>query len=604
MACDPHRNNLDQARSPYLLQHRDNPVWWQEWNAETLAYAERAGKPLFVSVGYATCHWCHVMAAEAFSDGDVAQYLNEAFVSIKVDREERPDIDHYLMQFLLATRGNGGWPLNAFLAAPRRPVLALTYVPVDSRGGSPGFVEICERVAAFIEEKRGQLQDVTFGTGARDSGDTPETAASNAGHGSAPLSAPLPAAIHRAENLLRRADRQHGGFGTGAKFPPHATLLYLMTAADLIEHDAAGGSAASDRRAMREKIDETVRHTLDVIGQRGLHDHLQGGFFRYCVDPAWQIPHFEKMLYDQAMLLWVYAAAWHRYRDRWYREIVEGIVRALRESFDRNGVFVSAHDADTDHHEGATYLWSDKDLDAALSAEKRGVVSELFELQPGGNFEGSHHLIRRDRGELSADAAGAVAALLSHRRTRSQPEVDRKIVTAWNALAGIGLIVAGRSLGQPEYIAMARRLHDRLLADNAEISANQDGAVTVRLARSSLDGHRSNGEFLEDYAATLLFETYLCEHPTAEQTEHDGANRHALRTALETEVLRFRDNLDGAEEPIWNLARADDFAAVPADEFDAPSPSPIALAELALLRNAQIAGRPVAIPGIDGGQLP
>ena len=244
------------------MQHRDNPVWWQEWNTETLAHAAETGKPLFVSVGYATCHWCHVMAAEAFSDTDVAAYLNETFVSIKVDREERPDIDHYLMQFLLATRGNGGWPLNAFLATPQRPVLALTYVPVDSRGGSPGFAELCERVAAFITEKSGQLQDVTFGTRSRDTAaDSPATGGSHASDALSP-------AIHRAENLLRRSDSRYGGFGTGTKFPPHSTLLYLMTVADLIDHEPAAepgaDAAAQDRQAIRDGIDKTVRHTLDV----------------------------------------------------------------------------------------------------------------------------------------------------------------------------------------------------------------------------------------------------------------------------------------------------------------------------------------------------
>ncbi|MFW5642522.1 MAG: thioredoxin domain-containing protein [Alkalispirochaeta sp.] len=595
------RNNLDAALSPYLRQHATNPVWWQEWNRETLAYAETAGKPLFVSVGYATCHWCHVMAAEAFSDNGVARYLNEHFVSIKIDREERPDIDHYLMQYLLATRGNGGWPLNAFLAEPKKPVLAVTYVPVEPRREMPGFGEICRRVVEFIEHRKDELKEVTWRGG------------SPSMEPVAPGASIRRETLHRAANLVRRHDDQHGGFGIGAKFPPHATLLFLLHAAELAESADAGadspgdigatGDSGGDETSSAAAIDRVIRQTLDAMSNRGLHDHLQGGFYRYCVDRSWTIPHFEKMLYDQAMLLWVYATAWHRYRDERYRETAEGIVRALTETFADGALFVSAHDADTDHDEGGTYLWPD---DSDTVAE----VAPFFEIEPGGNFEGQHHLVRRHRGPRSVEEREVAERLLDERRTRRQPEVDRKIVTAWNALTGVALVVAGRYLDRPDWRGRAVALREELLKRNGRLV---DG--TLRLARSSLDGRIGReSAFLEDYAACLLLETFLREETgtgAAATAATDAATAPAPAGAaataatdvvsidhLQEGVLQFYRTEEG-----WLMAISGDFDTVPADEFDSPSPSPIALAELALLRTAQITGTPVPIPGIDGGAL-
>jgi uncharacterized protein YyaL (SSP411 family) len=611
---DPKRNNLAEVSSPYLRQHADNPVWWQEWNSDTLSYAAEAGKPLFVSVGYATCHWCHVMAAEAFSDPDVATFLNTHFVSIKVDREERPDIDHFLMQFLLATRGNGGWPLNAFLATPRRPVLALTYVPVQPRNGLPGFIGIAEQVVDFIDTRRDELKDVTFRAGDADAEGAPATEIG--------ATVPIPdldtireEAVHRVQNLLRRFDRSHGGFGTSAKFPPHSTLLYLLHAVDLVPMDE------------RQSTDTVIQRTLNAIARRGLHDHLQGGFFRYCVDREWTIPHFEKMLYDQALLLWVFALGYHRYGNEWYRDVAEGIVRSLEETFAVGDVFVSAHDADTDHREGGTYLWTEEEL--AAEGQERSVLprepgdagsertvftqarqgagsertvftqarqgagsehtdakdsvftveelSRFLELVPGGNFEGKHHLLRRNDGQLSPRERSLLERLLLRRRRRPQPGVDGKVVTSWNALAGIGLVVAGRYLNRPEWIERAWRLRSELYRRN--ITVTEDGKV-VRVARSSLGEDRSNGAFLEDHAALLLFETYLAE--TLWKNDRTNGTLLLSMEALRNNVLRFRD--EGSRIG-WVTSHTDDFESIPADEFDAPTPSPIALAELALLRS-------------------
>ncbi len=595
---DFQRNNLDIARSPYLRQHTANPVWWQEWNAETLDHATEAGKPLFVSVGYATCHWCHVMAAEAFSSDAVAQYLNEHFVSIKIDREERPDIDHYLMQFLLATRGNGGWPLNVFLAAPRRPVAALMYLPVHPRGGMPGFVDIAERVVAFIAEKRDQLKDFELPSTGDSAGDPagPETGGQPSPAGRSILTE----ARTKAASLVRRADREHGGFGMAAKFPPHSTLLFLL--------HLPGPSA-----------DAVVTETLRAMALGGLHDHLQGGFFRYCVDRTWTVPHFEKMLYDQAMLLWVYAMAWNRYRDPLYKYTTEGIVTALNETFLDGDLYISAHDADTNHHEGETYLWTDQEL-AKYSLEHSSGTS-FFQLTPGGNFEGRHHLLRpvdipRDEDVPTPDEQNILRDLLSVRRRRPQPEPDRKIVTAWNALTGIALVIAGRYLDLPEWLHRARTLRDALLASNGEVdtfrtTSDVPSGLTVQLVRSSLNGEKSPGEFLEDYAAFLLLETYLMEAgPPGPDTPARAVPPPSADTLedLERQVLRFYHSEDGLVAPGWSLAITEDFSSVPADEFDAPTPSAISLAEYALLRSTQLRNTPLSsIPGappIEGGALP
>jgi uncharacterized protein len=631
---DFQRNNLDGARSPYLRQHAENPVWWQEWNAGTLDHAARTEKPLFVSVGYATCHWCHVMAAEAFSSEAVAQYLNEHFVSIKIDREERPDIDHYLMQFLLATRGNGGWPLNVFLAGPRRPVAALTYVPVEPRGGMPGFVDIAERVTAFIEEKRGQLKDFelppggssadsdsSFGSG------SPTGSSSKSSESGASSAGAAAEARTRAANLVRRADREYGGFGRAAKFPPHSTLLFLL-------HLSMPDDPSKPDNPLKPggtTVDAVITETLRAIALGGLHDHLQGGFFRYCVDRTWTIPHFEKMLYDQAMLLWVYALGWHRYGDPLYKYAAEGIVTALEETFFEGDLCVSAHDADTDHEEGATYLWTDEEL-AALTYDGG---TDLFHLTPGGNFEGKHHLVRigdlgTTGGVPTPEQRKTMRHMLDLRRRRPQPETDRKKVTAWNALTGIALVIAGRYLDRPEWIRTARKLRNALLGTNGEITfspRNSDAPprLSITLVRSSLDGQKSSGEFLEDYAAFLLLETYLMEMDGPDAMLPDAVAVPAppstdTLAALEGQVLRFYHRDDGRDRsesgatresqapPGWSLSITEDFSSVPADEFDAPTPSAISLAEYALLRSAQLRNTPLsAIPGapqIEGGTLP
>jgi uncharacterized protein len=538
------RNNLGETFSPYLKQHRSNPVWWQPWSREVLHYAREAGKPLFVSVGYATCHWCHVMAREAFSNPAVAERLNRDFVSIKIDREERPDIDHFLMQFLMATRGQGGWPLNAFLTPDLRPFFAMTYAPVENRAGVPGFAMILDRVMEFFAEKADHVSPFNLWVGASDDPPAPSGIARDA--------------LHRAHNLVRREDRENGGFGVTQKFPPHASMLYLLYAHAIYED---------------ETVEATIRRTLDAMGRRGLHDHVQGGFFRYCVDQQWTIPHFEKMLYDQAMSLWVYSLASKVLDDEWYREIALGIVRALRESFtDQEGLFISAHDADTNHHEGHTYLWSDHDLEDLTDADRER-LEVLFEIQEGGNFEGFHHLVRRGNGRLAEADRSLLDRLLKRRRERLQPETDTKIVTAWNALAASALVYAGRFLARQDLIDDALRLYRNLERRNRM----PDG----RWIRSSLAGNHNTVECLEDYGAVLYLVTLLAEH----ELDEEGFNCWEIEmNRIEERIRSFRTDQG------WRYTIADDFEPVPADDFDSPTPSAVSLAEGALLRSALLRG--------------
>ncbi|MFW5994764.1 MAG: thioredoxin domain-containing protein, partial [Spirochaetia bacterium] len=332
---DPRRNALDEAQSPYLRQHRHNPVHWQQWSNEAFDYAAEHDLIVFVSVGYSTCHWCHVMAEGAFSHPDVAAYLNRHFVSIKVDREERPDIDQYLMSFLVDTTGQGGWPLNAFLSPKQETFFAMTYAPApdDPRAGTMmSFDAVLERVHEFYHQKKDQLgvYEPSRGTGASP-GSISLTDKIDLGdvHPAGVDIAPI------VDTISSAYDWQWGGFGGGPKFPPHSTLLWMLNA-----HAAArsgGAPPASPEAGADEdtpaRLEDMLRLLLDTMARRGLHDHLQGGFYRYCVDGRWTIPHFEEMLYDQALLLWAYASAAFELGEPRYAAVAAGIVRCLNETF-------------------------------------------------------------------------------------------------------------------------------------------------------------------------------------------------------------------------------------------------------------------------------
>ena len=579
---DFRRNNLDQAASPYLRQHRENPVWWQEWNQSTLDYARENDRILLVSVGYSTCHWCHVMARGAFSDAECAAILNEHFVSIKVDREQRPDIDRYLMSFLVATTGSGGWPLNAFLTPDGRPFYAMTYASAEAGVRTPAFADILRQVAQFYRQRRDDLKPFELTAKYSAASDAARALAAGAGAGS--TAGPILESFEPADEsqiaehatVLQKAfDRGFGGFGSSQKFPPHSTLLSMLYAA-----------SATGNETMLAMATET----LDAMMTRGLHDHLQGGFFRYTVDRQWTIPHFEKMLYDQAMLLWAYSLAFGCTGRAGYRETAEGVLTSLEDTFRIGDLYAAGHDADTDHREGATYLWSLEEIEGILDETERDAFLRVFAVTKDGNFEGRSHLIRQlapgydhdaavpahrrpDRGALDS----AVEKLLRTRRTRPQPSRDDKLITSWNALAACGLVAAHRHLG-------AERAFGRALGIARTLTG--DFLVGGRLAHARIGDELQRDAFLSDHAALLLLLTFL-----GEETDEFTEQTEILRDA----VLSFQR--DGT----WVESDTADFAAIPAEVFDQPVPSSVALAEMALLRTQiaahdEYAARPFADP--------
>lgn len=411
------RNNLGLSRSPYLLQHADNPVWWQEWSRETVDESVRRGVPIFVSSGYATCHWCHVMAAGAFSDPSTADLLNRNFVCVKVDREERPDIDHYLMEFINMQKGSGGWPLNAFITSDLRPFLSFTYLPAEAERGMPGLHEVAAQVAEYYRDQGAAVKAF------EPSRSLPERREPE----------------DLVPELLRMFDNRYGGFGMHQKFPPHCTLLYLLYF--LFTEDSPDAKMI-------------CRKTLDAMRLGGLNDHLQGGIFRYCVDRKWKIPHFEKMLYDQAMALWCCSLGCAAFAvdGEAFRDMALNIVRSLEECFEVDGLFLSAFDADTGHEEGATYLWDHSELEGLLKHEDFEALKKIYEIEPGGNFEGRIHLVKK----IDKSLPRIDAKLLETRRKRPQPQADTKILCGDNALTIIALLQAGWFLGVEEYTRRQR----------------------------------------------------------------------------------------------------------------------------------------------------
>ncbi|MCJ7657238.1 MAG: DUF255 domain-containing protein, partial [Candidatus Atribacteria bacterium] len=523
---DIQRNNLDKSSSPYLRQHAKNPIWWQEWRSEVIEEAVRRNKPLFVSVGYATCHWCHVMAADAFSDQVTADYLNKHFICIKVDRETRPDIDQFLMHFITAQNGSGGWPLNVFLTPDIHPIFALTYAPGHGSGSMSSFLDIAKRVYDYYINHRDKI--------------LPFQAVEKP-----------PSIIEEkmiAKDLLTYFDFIEGGFGGGQKFPPHTTLLYLLYLLCVEKN---------------KNIWKMCSTTLDAMRLRGLNDHLQGGIFRYCVDSKWTIPHFEKMLYDQAMALWCYALAYRVMDKKAYKAMAENILRCLEECFKDNGLYISAYDADTEHIEGATYIWRYDELKEFLSAEEFHRLSESYFIFPEGNFNGAIHLIRKDDIPLG----DIEKKLLAKRNQRIQPDKDNKTLCGINALVAIAMLQAARFLGKSKLEVRAVQIIKSLM------ERFWDGKT---LAHSLANGITQKQSFLFDGACMLIGITMLYEN---------DESWHIPMRAMSEYVKSFQ------EGEKWVESRSEDFQTIYASWFDHPIPSSASLAEMGLTRAGLLNGK-------------
>jgi len=532
-----HKNNLENASSPYLQQHKENPIHWQEWNEETLKHAKEQNKLILVSIGYATCHWCHVMAKEAFSDQKVADFLNEEFVSIKVDREQRPDLDEYFMAFAQETIGHGGWPLNVVLTPQGKPFFAGTYFPVKPKQGIPGFLSAMKKVKKWAGEHKDEVTLFSFKQNTQEFVEE-----------------------KKLFDLLKRGfDDQYGGFGFETKFPPTSTILFLLSWYEETK-DA--------------HLIPMITKTLNEMMNNGLHDHLQGGFFRYAVDRQWQIPHFEKMLYDQAMHLWVYSWAYHILGIEEYKTITKKLIQCLQQSFaNEQGLFYSALDADTNHQEGETYLWEYAELQSLLNEEELKLFWEEYLVSKKGNFFGKNHLIKSGNSTNTKSHQEQLATiedkLLAYRKKREQPFVDKKVITSWNALLGVGLVQAARFCDLPE----AKEMAETILSELEQKHSTENG-----FSHSSLEGKRQSAEFLEDIASVLLLYTYLYENNPKDKTKR----------ALEKLVQRIKTY--NKEDGWVTNPRLDDFTTIFASQYDHPIPSSVSLAEFALYRAEKLLG--------------
>ena len=515
-------NRLASATSPYLLQHADNPVDWWEWGPDAFEEARRRNVPVLLSVGYAACHWCHVMAHESFEDEPTAAYLNEHFVSVKVDREERPDVDAVYMNATQAMTGHGGWPMTCVLDHDGNPFFAGTYFPDQPRHGQPSFRQV---LAALVDAWENR------------SGDVERVAAQLRDHLRQPLAA-TPAAVGSdvvegaVELLAREYDAQRGGFGGAPKFPPSMVLAFLLR---------VGGDRA------REMADRT----LEAMARGGIHDQLSGGFARYSVDADWVVPHFEKMLYDNALLLRVYAEWGTALGGRTAEGIADFLLDELRTA---EGGFASALDADSEGAEGTFYVWTPAQLAEVLGPEDGAWAAQLLSVTDAGTFEhGSSVLQLRtdpDDPERWADCRGR---LLEARSRRERPARDDKVVAAWNGLAISGLCVAGTLLGRPEHVdaavAAGELLHGVHTVDGRLRRVSRDGVVGAPagvledhgcVAAGYLDLLQATGDPVWLARAGELLDTAL-EHFAAE-----GGGFHDTADDAEQLVARPRDPSDNA----------------------------------------------------------
>jgi uncharacterized protein YyaL (SSP411 family) len=491
------RNRLNEETSPYLKQHADNPVHWQGWNEESLAAARASGKPILLSVGYSACHWCHVMAHESFEDEATARLMNDLFVNIKVDREERPDLDKiYQTSHQLLTGQAGGWPLTVFLTPDQLPIFTGTYFPKERRYGMPAFREVLVAVAEYYRDKGDEVRQ----RGASLVDALGNVATANADDFAALSRAPL---VTARERLEQSYDAEHGGFSGGPKFP-HPTTLELLLA-----HWHAHRHGDADARALA-----MFTHTLDCMANRGLADHLGGGFFRYSVDRFWSIPHFEKMLYDNAQLLVVYADAYAATGTPRYASVAHATADwVMRDMQDARGGYYSTLDADSEHEEGKFYIWTPAELDAVLGTEASELAKRVFGLTRPANFEGKHWHLHLVEPPETAAAAGAIESarkkLLAAREQRVWPGRDEKLLVSWNGLMVRGMARAARVLDRPDLAESATRAVDFIRAE-----LWQDG----RLNATYKDGRARLAGYLDDYAflAHGLIELLQCRWRTSD----------------------------------------------------------------------------------------
>jgi uncharacterized protein len=497
-------NHLVHEKSPYLLQHAENPVDWYPWGEEAFLRADRENKPIFLSIGYATCHWCHVMAHESFEDYEVATLLNRDFIAIKVDREERPDIDSVYMAICQQMTGTGGWPLTIVMTPAKKPFFAATYIPRETRFSMMGLLTLLPRITDMWKEKRSDLIR---------SGDRIIAALASSSTISSDSKPDRELPDEGYHSLLLQFDPVYGGFGTAPKFPAPHTLLFLL------------------RYAIRNKNTRAllmVQKTLDAIRNGGIYDHLGGGIHRYSTDAQWHVPHFEKMLYDQALLVMAYAEAYQVTRNPEYKKTVEEIVgylmRVLRS---HEGVFFSAEDADSPEGEGAFYVWTLREFEHALGSEDAPLAALVFGVTSHGNYQDpergtGYNILSRKQppgqialslGISEADLALRLESILVRlraiREQRIHPSLDDKVLCDWNGLCIAALAQAGRVFDNQVFVESAKTAMQCILTR----MCREDGSLFHRYR----DGDAAIPGFADDYAFIIhalieLYETTFDEH--------------------------------------------------------------------------------------------
>src|SRR5712692_4590732 len=578
-----HTNRLAREKSPYLLQHAHNPVDWYPWGEEAFAKARRENKPIFLSVGYSTCHWCHVMAHESFENEETAAIMNREFVNIKVDREERPDVDRVYMTFVQATTGGGGWPMSVWLTPDLKPFVGGTYFPPEDRYGQPAFKKVLERIAAAWKQDHEKIVDQSSKiiSALRES-QTAQVAAAT--------KIDINILQTAYEQFTRSFDEKEGGFGTAPKFPRPVTFNFLT------------------RFYARDPKSESGQHALemDLITLRkmaagGMHDHLGGGFHRYSVDRYWHVPHFEKMLYDQAQLAITYLDAFQITQDRQYESVARDILDYVaRDMTSKEGGFFSAEDADSlleqgkpEHAEGAFYVWTKKEIDAAL-----GDAAEIFDfhygVQPHGNapegsdpqdeFRDRNILIERhpiaetakhfkkSEDEIRQSLARSREKLLSIRAKRPRPHLDDKIISAWNGLMISAFARAAQALDEPRYLELATNAA-KFIREHLYDESRRVLYRNYREGRSEIEG------FADDYA--FLIQGLIDLYEASFDVEW-------LKFAVELQATQDRLFFDEQNGGYFSTSEKE--SSVPLrmkDDNDSAEPAASSISAINLLRLAQ-----------------
>jgi len=586
-------NRLSAEISPYLLQHAENPVDWYPWSAEAWKRAREEDKPIFLSIGYSACHWCHVMAHESFQSDEIARLLNEHFISIKVDREERPELDQVYMEAVQMMTGGGGWPLSVFLTPSLQPFFGGTYWPPQSRGGLPGFDQVLRAVADAWQNRRQQaldqaaqltemLRDVRLVD--ESAGPTTGRLVDTADESAEPSAEPptrRSSALQPGLELLRNADAvltrsfdpQFGGFGSAPKFPHPLELRLLLR---------------SWRRTGEGRLLSMVTTTLDRMAAGGIYDHLGGGFHRYSTDARWLVPHFEKMLYDNASLAVAYLEGWQATHNEQYARVVrQTLDYVLREMTSPEGGFYSTEDADSEGQEGKFYLWTPAEVSAVLGRQPAQAFCHVYDVSEPGNFEGRNILNRcktpaqsaailgRSEEELEAELATSRQRLLEARSARVRPGRDDKVLVSWNGLMIEALARSGAALGQPRYVDAA--------AGAARFLLSTLRSSEGRLLHVWRGGQARIDAFLDDYASLAHALVWLYEA----RFEECWIDEAAL---LADEILRrFHDPAEGGF--FYTAAEHESLIARKKDMLDSSLPSGGGLATMALLRLGKLCDR-------------